>query len=67
MPTCDWGHCDAWAVAFRYDHCGHGWLPVCKDHVSANPSDMDYHACLVCATEPCSCPDVQPIDWGADV
>lgn len=28
---CDWGDCDALAVAWRYDQV-YGWLPVCAQH-----------------------------------
>lgn len=30
--TCDWGDCDAEAIATRWDAELGQWLPVCKDH-----------------------------------
>jgi len=29
--TCDWGHCNEEAVAWRHSS-SHGWLPVCEYH-----------------------------------
>lgn len=48
-PTCDWGHCDMPAVAFR--SFGFNWLPVCEVHKGITP----VYACLVCCAVPCIC------------
>jgi hypothetical protein len=32
--TCDWGHCDADVVAWRWDPDSRRFLPVCEQHRS---------------------------------
>lgn len=29
---CDWGHCNEFAVQWRFSDSEERWLPVCKDH-----------------------------------
>lgn len=34
MPgQCDWGGCNAAAIAWRWDEIGAQWLPVCNSHM----------------------------------
>ena len=35
--TCDWGHCDEPADAYRWSE-EYGWLPVCPTHGGGNPA-----------------------------
>lgn len=36
--TCDWGHCDADAIVWRWDR-RYGWLPACPAHAEEGDPD----------------------------